>query len=113
MKSQFTAKTDADGHGLGEFRATLKSWISRYARGKSLPIAATLVVLLLGLPDELVDVMRELPCTAIEECCDQLSERCATPASTKAADGGQLTLITDQFRDVLSDWFFRIWTLFF
>jgi hypothetical protein len=104
----------ADRRASGRSGNFLHSWFIKQVRGRSLPIVATLVVMLLGLPDELVDILRELPCaTAGTDCCEALTARCDAPKAANPADVSQLNLVTDPLRDMVTDWFFRIWTLFF
>ena len=114
MNTHIAGESSVRRQQPGKVRSSLKSWLATTARGRSLPIVATLVVLLLGLPDELVEILRELPCpSAAEDCCDQFAQRCTAHSPGKAVDGSQISLVTDQLRDLVTDWFFRIWTLLF
>ena len=55
------------GSGL---RHRLARRLGSFLRRRSLPIAATVLALLIGLPDELVDLMRESPARGpVTQCC--------------------------------------------
>lgn len=93
---------------------SVRSWLARHARGHSLPIVATLAVLLLGLPDELVEVLRELPChSGFSECCETATGACNSADATTTGQRGVLNPLADQSRDIVVDWLSRIWTVLF
>ena len=51
-------------------RHRLAHRLGSFLRRRSLPIAATVLALLIGLPDELVDLMSESPARGpVTECC--------------------------------------------
>lgn len=102
-------------NGVTEPRSKpLYAWLARLVRGRSLPIVATLLVLLLGLPDQLVDVLRELPCdSGIAECCDLAADTCDPPSAATSSQGASMNILSDQLRDIVVDWISRIWAILF
>jgi len=114
MNSQIANKAIVEGHRPRGLRAILKSWFSNHVRGTSLPIIATLVVLLLGLPDELVEVLRDLPChSGISERCETATDTCNSVAAATPSHRGFFSPLADQSRDIAADWLSRIWALLF
>ena len=92
----------------------LYAWLARLVRGRSLPIVATLLVLLLGLPNELVDVLRELPCdSGINECCELAVDACDPPSAVTGSQRASMNVLSDQLRDIVVDWISRIWAILF
>jgi len=97
-------------------RARLLGGLARHLRRQSIPIAATLLAFILGLPDELADLLADSPVrTQITECCDAAIKTGASEPLLNQTwnTSGQSIVLLAQAKEIASDIGTQLFSLLF